>query len=405
MRIIRRVVLPSVIAIACSTSHAQPSKTDSRQPTKADRRTPNTATPEIRFVDVGGFKLRMKIAGAGTPTVVLDSGYGDRIESWDDIFGDAARFSRVVAYDRAGLGKSDPGPEPRTFTKIATELHTLLQRANIPPPYVLVGHSMGAANIRAFASLFKDEVAGLVFVDPLTEQLFNVIPAKERDAEFDRQEASLKGAPPGIRAEWRLLKEETLNNSPELHSFGAPPDVPTMVLVAERNRPPHWAKSVLDQYGNWILEEKEGGAVVTADSGHYIQRDEPALVLSAIKRVLFPSVQNALSQTVKDKGVDQAIAQYREMRHRYPVEYFSEAILNTLGYQQLHVKHVAEAIALFQLNVEAYPNAYNTYDSLAEAFAAKGDREAAVKNYRKSLSLNPENTNAVEQLKKLGAVP
>jgi len=403
MRIIRLVILPCVIAIICPSAQAQASKIASRHHLTVDVRTPKTLTPDIRYIDVGGFKLRMKIAGAGTPTIVLDAGFGDRIENWDDIFAEVARFSRVVAYDRAGLGKSDPGPEPRTFTRIATELHTLLQRANIPPPYVLVGHSMGGANIRAFASLFKNDVAGLVFIDPATEQILNVLSAKERDAEFERQEAALKDAPPGVRAEWRLLKEGTLNKFSELQSFGTPPDVPTMVLVATRNRPPHWAKSVLDQYGSWVADEKEGGLVLTADSGHYIQRDEPALVLSAIKRVLFPSVQNALSRAVTDKGVHQAIAQYREMRQRYPMEYFSERILNTLGYEQLRAKHIPEAIALFQLNVEVYPKAFNTYDSLAEAYAAKGDREAAIKNYRKSLSLNPDNTNAVESLKKLGA--
>ena len=215
----------------------------------------------------------------------------------------------------------------------------------------------------------------------------------------------MKDAPPGTRAEWKFIKEEVLKNCPELQSFGSPPDVPTMVLVAERNRPPHWAKSVIDQYGSWVANETEAGMVVTADSGHYIHQDEPPLVLSAIKRVLFPSVQNALARAIKDKSVGQAIEQYRQMKNRYPMEYFSERILNTLGYEQLQAKHIAEAIALFELNVEAYPKAFNTYDSLAEAYAAKGDREAAIKNYRKSFSLNPENTNAVENLKKLGAVP
>jgi len=347
----------------------------------------------------------MKIAGAGTPTIVLAAGFGDRIESWGGFFNDAGSLSRVVAFDRAGLGKSDPGLEPRTFSRIATELHTLLQRANIPPPYILVGHSMGGAHIRAFASLFKDEVAGLVFIDPFTERVFSDLPAKERDAEFERQDAAMKDAPPGTRAEWKFMKEEVLKNCPELQSFGSPPDVPTMVLVAERNRPPHWAKSVIDQYGSWVANETEAGMVVTADSGHYIHQDEPPLVLSAIKRVLFPSVQNALARAIKDKSVGQAIEQYRQMKNRYPMEYFSERILNTLGYEQLQAKHIAEAIALFELNVEAYPKAFNTYDSLAEAYAAKGDREAAIKNYRKSFSLNPENTNAVENLKKLGAVP
>jgi pimeloyl-ACP methyl ester carboxylesterase len=79
---------------------------------------------------------------------------------------------------------------------------------------------MGGANIRAFASLFKNDVAGLVFIDPATEQILNVLSAKEREAEFERQEAALKDAPPGVRAEWRLLKEGTLNKFSELQSFG-----------------------------------------------------------------------------------------------------------------------------------------------------------------------------------------
>jgi len=130
--------------------------------------------PEIRYVDIGGYKLRLQVAGSGTPTVVLDCGIGDRLEVWNDVVPAIARFTRVIGYDRAGLGKSEMGPEPRSFARIASELHTLLHRSNIAPPYILVGHSMGGANIRAFASLFRDEVAGMVFVDPLNENISQV---------------------------------------------------------------------------------------------------------------------------------------------------------------------------------------------------------------------------------------
>jgi len=360
---------------------------------------------QTRYVDVGGYKLRMKMAGTGAPTIVLDCGFGDGLEVWDEVFPEVARFARVIAYDRAGLGKSEPGPEPRSFIQIATELHTLLHRANIVPPYVLVGHSMGGANVRAFAHLFKDEVAGIVFVDPINENIWSFVGQKEREAEIARQEAAVKDAPAGVKGEWRFSKGEALNGFPQLSSFGKPPDVPMMLLVAGRDRPPHWVKSVLDQYGNWMAEATEGGLVVARDSSHYIQRDEPSIVISAIRRVVFPSVQNALERTIKDKGVDAAIVRYRQMRQRYPTEYFNEGTLNTLGYQQLNAKHMPEAIALFKLNVEMYPKGFNTYDSLAEVFMTQGDREAAIKNYRKSLALNPHNTNAVTMLKKLGVAP
>lgn len=360
---------------------------------------------QTQDVDVSGHKLRLQVAGTGTPTVVLDYGLGGSIENWSDVFPEVARFARVVAYDRAGYGKSEPGAEPRSHIQIATELHMLLHRAKIAPPYVLVGHSLGGANIRAFAHLFKEEVAGLVFIDPFNVTIFTSQGEKEREAAMAQQEAALKDAPAGVQAEWKFLKSENQNNFPQMRSFGAPPDVPTMVLVAGRDRPPHWVKSVLDEYGAWVADASEGGLVVTPESRHPIQRDDPALVISAIRRVVFPSVQNALARAIKDKGVDAAITLYRQMKQRYPAEYFRELTLNILGYQQLGAQHTREAIALFKLNVEMYPAGFNTYDSLAEAYMVQGDREEAIKNYRKSLALNPDNTNAVSKLKQLGAAP
>jgi pimeloyl-ACP methyl ester carboxylesterase len=373
---------------------------------RAQRAKHNTkAIVQTQQVDVGGYKLLLQVAGSGTPTVVLDCGLGDTLEVWSEVFPEVARFTRVVAYDRAGYGKSEPGTEPRSQTQIATELHTLLHRANIAPPYVLVGHSFGGANIRAFAHLFKDEVAGLVFVDPFNVNIFTSQSEKERAAAMAQQEEALKNAPVGVQAEWRFLKGENQNNFAEMRSFGAPPDVPMMVLVAGRDRPPRWVKSVLNEYGTWVAEASEGSLIVTPESRHPIQRDDPALVVSAIRRVVFPSVQNALERAIKEKGVDAAIALYRRMRLRYPAEYFHEWTLNILGYRQLGDHHVPEAIALFKLNVEMYPKGFNTYDSLAEAYMVQGDRAAAIANYRKSLMLNPNNTNAVNMLKKLKTMP
>jgi pimeloyl-ACP methyl ester carboxylesterase len=362
---------------------------------------------QLQYVDVGGYKLRMQVAGSGNPTVVLEAGGGGSLETWSDVFPEIARFTRVVSYDRAGLGKSELGPEPRSFTRYATELHTMLQRAGISPPYVLAGHSLGAGYLRTFAHLFKEEVAGLVFVDPFNEQIFRSMSAKEKEEVIAELNAELTKESAGQQAESRLVTGEILKDFPELRLFGLPPDVPMMLLVAGRRGEgvPGWAKAILAQYGTWMAEASEGGMVFDPESRHHIQRDNPALVISAIRRVVFPSVQNALERTIKEKGAEAAIALYRQMKQRYPAEFFRERTLNTLGYQQLRAKHVKEAIALFKLNVEMYPKSFNTYDGLAEAYMVQGDREAAVKNYKRSLALNPNNTNAVTMLKKLGAAP
>ena len=360
------LAIPCLLACLYPSLLAQQAKTDS-QPTF-----------QTQFVDVGGYKLRLQTAGSGAPTVILDSGFGNGLGVWSDVFREVASFTRVAAYDRAGLGESEPGPEPRSFTQIATELHTLLQRADIAPPYVLVGHSMGGGNVRAFAHLFKEEVAGIVFVDPVNATTFRAQSEKEREAATGTEEAAIKNASPGVQAEWKFLKSEALSDYPQLGSFGKPPDVPMMLLVAGRDRPPHWVKSVLAEYGEWMVEATEGGLVLIPNSTHYIQLDEPSLVVSAIRRVVFPDDLNALQAAIKEKGVDQAITLYNRMRQRYPAEFLREKTLNTLGYQQLRAKNTKGAIAIFKLNVEMYPKGFNTYDSLAEAYMVQGDREAAI---------------------------
>lgn len=96
--------------------------------------------------------------------------------------------------------------------------------------------------------------------------------------------------------------------------------------------------------------------------------------------------------------------QYRDLKVAEPNAYdFSENELVGLGYQLIRMKQYKDAIAIFKLSVEAYPKSYNTYDSLAEAYMDDGDKDLAIQNYRKSLEINPQNNNAVEKLKALGA--
>ena len=111
------------------------------------------------------------------------------------------------------------------------------------------------------------------------------------------------------------------------------------------------------------------------------------------------SIAEALLKTVVEKDGASAVRQYRELKTTRTSEYnFGEVELNTLGYQLLQMKKVAEAIEIFKLNVEAYPQAANTYDSLGEAYMTHGDKELAITNYKKSLALNPKNTGATRAL-------
>ena len=117
------------------------------------------------------------------------------------------------------------------------------------------------------------------------------------------------------------------------------------------------------------------------------------------------SAAAVLEKTIAESGMEAGLAKHRELRTGTGGEYyFSEGDFNRLGYTLLQGGKVAEAIEIFKLNVEAYPDSWNAYDSLAEAYMTQGQKELAAKNYRRSVELNPENTAAIEALKKLEGV-
>ena len=118
-----------------------------------------------QLVDVGGHKLHLHCTGSGGPTVVLEPGAGGTSSLFGWIAPAVARDTRVCVYDRAGRGWSDPADSPQDGTEIATDLRTLLQRGQIPGPYVLAGHSFGGLYALTFAARYPDQVAGMVLVD------------------------------------------------------------------------------------------------------------------------------------------------------------------------------------------------------------------------------------------------
>jgi uncharacterized membrane protein len=116
------------------------------------------------------------------------------------------------------------------------------------------------------------------------------------------------------------------------------------------------------------------------------------------------SIAETLSATIASSGIDRAVKQYHDLKAAEPATYnFDENELNTLGYQLIRTKKLKEAIRVFQLNVEAYPQSSNVYDSLGEGYLDDGDKPQAIANYQKSLQLNPKNRGAVEMLRKLNA--
>jgi pimeloyl-ACP methyl ester carboxylesterase len=251
-------------------------------------------------VDVGGFQLYLYCTGTGSPTVILEAGLeGDDI-TWKEVQPQVAQFTRVCSYDRAGLAHSDYGPTPRDAELSAADLHTLLTKAAIAPPYVLVGHSFGGLLIRRYTFDYPEEVDGLIFVDSLHENWWEealklLPPAGPNDSS---RLASFRSY---LTEGWRdptsnfeaMDIPAVVEQVRETGDFG---DLPILVLTAGKftvlnpGLPPELEADLAslfhDLQGRLATLSSVGSQVVIPDSGHNMPRENPQAVVDAIRTIL-----------------------------------------------------------------------------------------------------------------------
>lgn len=273
-----------------------------------------------KLVDVAGKKMHIDCEGEGSPAVVLESGLGDTYISWMKVQPQIAKFTRVCSYDRAGLGYSDSSSEPRTSKVVAQELHALLQAAGVTSPYLLVGHSMGGFDVRLYASLYRDQVAGMVLVDASHPDQENRLPPELKNLEGSglREEEFLEytmpfGLPrliglceddPGERAAEcnfhtarEIVAELKAVDESSAQTAATPllGDMPLVVLSHDPEKPssefpPDLAKPVNEAWEKMQEEmahlSTRGTQTIVKNSAHYIQIDQPAAVIDAVHAIV-----------------------------------------------------------------------------------------------------------------------
>jgi pimeloyl-ACP methyl ester carboxylesterase len=227
---------------------------------------------------------RAHIEGEGPRTVILESGFGDTLDIWQTIQTQvAANCARTFSYNRAGYVDSEPADAVRDAASIVGELREELQRRNLNPPYVLVGHSLGGLYMQYFARNFPGDVAGLVLIDSTHWQQGLKVDATANTPYRSRTAITLY-MPLVMRRELSDSAEAGLevNGSPSAWA------IPTIVLSSTRVGPIETAdqRALAVTLQNSIAADFPGARhVFVENSGHYIQRDKPAVVIDAIRDI------------------------------------------------------------------------------------------------------------------------
>ena len=276
------------------------------------------------LVDIGSRRLYLECEGAGSPTVVLEAGYGNRADIWSVdliepegsrpmILPAVAGFTRVCAYDRPGTvgqvnpersplepgevhlpSRSDPVPMPRTAQDMVADLHTLLSAAGVPAPYVLVGHSLGGLVVRLYASIHPDEVGGLVLVDASQEDTEAQVKALLTPAQWEAlerlQQASLAWYPDYERVDFDTSMAQMRQARVDT------PLRPMPLAVLSRGNSndtpfPDWPVEAFERLWRTLQDDlatlvPNARLTIARQSGHYIQQEQPALVSEAIRQVI-----------------------------------------------------------------------------------------------------------------------
>lgn len=256
--------------------------------------------------DIGGHQLHINCMGTGSPTIIIDTGLGDDSSDWQIILEKSAEISKTCVYDRAGYGWSDFGPRPRTSRQIAYELNLLLKEAQIPPPYILVGHSFGGYNMRIFTSFYPSSVSGVVLVDASHEDQYErldiKIPKTNRrsGSRISLSPASVRKPAPGNKN--KFLQDRAFHTARyEISSLYLSSqqvqynnDMLTVPLIVISRGIDEWVGSshAREREKTWIFLQQDlsylsplSQHIFAHKSGHNIHQQQPEIIIDAISEV------------------------------------------------------------------------------------------------------------------------
>ena len=224
-------------------------------------------------MDIGGRRLYIRCRGEGSPSVIFESSWGGDWQDFNSALFVVSQYTRACAYDRAGLGRSDPILiKPRTSQDMIEDLHSLLINASIPGPYILVGHSLGGFNIRLFATKYPDEVVGLVSVEgvPVDQFLTCDFPIETpgEDPSFAKARKDCQSSKAWF-LDWTDNPEflDYFASEDQVRATGSFGDLPLVVLAAETQT--SGKPGTAEEFGGAIWDRLEREIAALSSNGQY----------------------------------------------------------------------------------------------------------------------------------------
>ena len=291
IHVIRLTSILAFLLAACSAPTATPPPPTATQFAPTLVPSPTARPVTNGKVDVGGYSLFLNCKGTGSPTVILDSGLGSDSNAWLTVMPRIQNVTRVCAYDRAGLGRSESAPDvPRTSLDMVTDLHTLLNNAHLDGVYVLVGASIAGFNVRLYASEYPQEVVGIVLVDAShpdqIARFLAALPPESPDESDELRELRRSFSEPIQNIEGMDIE----TSAEQVRATGSLGDIPLTVLTAGAEAVTE-TETRLDAV--WLEMQKELAALssnsnhlVVPNADHCIQCDAPEVVADAILNVV-----------------------------------------------------------------------------------------------------------------------
>lgn len=339
-------------------------------------------------LDVGsGYRMHFSIIKGKRPPILFESGFGNGGDVWKNITPKIAKATEatIITYDRLTYGENTKNYLISLETETKALEVGLIKLGYVNKNIMLVAHSLGGMYCSFYASRHPIDVKAAVFIDDADICSLTTHFEKVKITEQDTIEQYL----------FEML------NAVKKHTM--PLDIPLTDIVADTHfddegRPD---STWLSCHKNFVAQSSTRKLLLAYNVGHYVFVENPSIVINSIITQYAEHLAPNQKTTILEKGMILALEMNNELKKNEVKCGHSEEDLTTWGYSYLEKNEIQKAIEVFRLNVLLNPEGWNTYDSLGEAYLKAGNKDEAIKNYKKSLDLNPKNENAKKVLEKL----